>query len=304
MGNNIVVVGSSNTDMIVRASRIPKAGETILGGAFSSAAGGKGANQAVAAARAGGKVTFIARIGNDDLGKQSLKCFEQDSLNLEYIQKDETVPSGVALIMVDEDGANSIAVASGANANLTPQHIREAQYAIEDADILLMQLETPLETVVEAAKIAASARVKAILNPAPAQPLPDQLMKHIAIITPNESESQLLTGVSVFDENSAKQAAERLHEKGIETVVITLGAKGSYLSINSVRQIIPGFTVNVVDTTAAGDTFNGAFAVALAEGLPAEQAVRFANAAGALSVTREGAQPSIPYRKDIDTLWQ
>ncbi len=304
MNNKIVVVGSSNTDMILKSPRIPKPGETILGGVFTTAAGGKGANQAVAAARAGGNITFIARIGNDDLGRQSIKGFKKDGINIDYIKKDETAPSGVALIMVDEQGSNSIAVASGANANLIPDHIHEARNAIENSDILLMQLETPLETVVEAAKIAASVGVKTILNPAPAIPLPDHLLKNISIITPNEIEAEILTGISVRNTDSAMQATACLHEKGIETIIITLGAKGCYLSKDNIRKIIPGFSVKAIDTTAAGDTFNGAFAVALAEGLPIEEAVRFANAAGALSVTKEGAQPSIPYRKDIKAFLQ
>lgn len=298
----IVVVGSSNTDMIVKVPRIPRPGETILGGKFSTASGGKGANQAVAAARAGGAVTFVARVGDDMFGQQALHGFEADRINTQYVKTDPIEPSGVALIFVDESGENSIAVASGANARLSPSDVDEAAEAIRSADILLMQLETPLETVRRAAEIAQAAGVKVILNPAPAMPLDDELLANLTIITPNESEAELLTGVPVTDAASAEIAAKALLDRGVEVVIITLGSKGALLKTRELTKVIPGFKVKAIDATAAGDVFNGSLAVALAEGRPLEQAVRFANAAAAISVTRLGAQPSVPKRDEIERL--
>ncbi|MDZ7376465.1 MAG: ribokinase [candidate division KSB1 bacterium] len=298
----IVVVGSSNTDMIVKVPRIPKPGETILGGKFSTAAGGKGANQAVATARAGGEVTFIARVGDDMFGQQALRGFEADGINTRFVKTDPVEPSGVALIFVDESGENSIAVASGANARLSPGDVEEAAEAIRSADILLMQLETPLETVRRAAEIARGAGVKVILNPAPAMPLDDGLLANLTIITPNESEAELLTGVPVTDTATAETAAKALLDRGVEVVIITLGSKGALLKTREQSKVIPGFKVKAVDDTAAGDVFNGALAVALAEGKSLEQAVRFANAAAALSVTKLGAQPSVPLRSEIESM--
>jgi ribokinase len=296
---NIVVIGSSNTDMIIQVPRIPKPGETILGGKFSMAAGGKGANQAVAAARAGGDVTFISRVGQDMFGKKAIDGFNNDGINTEYIVFDPVAPSGVAEIFVADDGENSIAVASGANMNLTQQDISDAEKVIEAADTVLMQLEIPLETVETAAKIANQARNRVILNPAPAQPLPDTLLKSISLLTPNESEAELLTGIKVIDENSAHNAAKVLLEKGVQAIVVTLGDKGALLVSNEMSKIIPGYRVEAVDTTAAGDVFNGGLAVALSEGKTLYDAVTFANAAAALSVTALGAQPSAPGREEI-----
>ncbi len=298
----IVVVGSSNTDMIVKVPRIPRPGETILGGKFSTAAGGKGANQAVAAVRAGGQVTFIARVGDDMFGQQALRGFEADGIDVQYVKTDPSEPSGVALIFVDDKGENSIAVASGANACLSPQDVDEAATAIRSADILLMQLETPLATVQRAAEIARGSGVKVILNPAPAMPLDDALLANLTIITPNESEAELLTGVAVTDTASAEAAAKALLDRGIEVAIITLGSKGALLKTSKLTKVIPGFQVTAVDATAAGDVFNGSLAVALAEGKALEDAVRFANAAAALSVTKLGAQPSIPKREEIERL--
>ncbi len=298
----IVVVGSSNTDMIVKVPRIPKPGETILGGKFSTAAGGKGANQAVAAARAGGDVTFIARVGDDMFGQQAYSGFKEDQINVGYVKTDKVEPSGVALIFVDEKGENSIAVASGANAALSPEDVNEAAELIQSADILLMQLETPLETVRRAAEIAKEAGVKVILNPAPAMKLDDSFLSNLTIITPNESEAELLTGISVTDVESAERAAIALLERGLEVVIITLGSKGALIKTKEKKHLIAGFKVDAVDATAAGDVFNGSLAVAIAEGKSQEDAVRFANAAAALSVTKLGAQPSIPKRDEIERL--
>lgn len=297
---SIIVVGSSNTDMIIKLARIPRPGETILGGDFVTAAGGKGANQAVGAARAGGQVTFIARVGQDMLGKQAVAGFIKHGIYVDYVFRDPSAPSGVALIFVAKDGENSIAVAGGANAKLSPADVKKAKAAFAGASVLVMQLETPLETVQAAADLAAKAGVCVILNPAPAQPLPDKLLNRVSILTPNETEAELLTGIAVTDDASAALAAAKLRARGVQTVIITLGARGAHVATASGEQLVPGFKVKAVDTTAAGDVFNGALAVAMAEGKPLELAVRFANAAAAISVTRLGAQPSAPTRREIE----
>jgi len=298
----IVVVGSSNTDMIIKVPHIPKPGETILGGKFSTASGGKGANQTVAAARSGGDVTLIACLGKDMFGEKALQGFVEDGINVDNIKIDPKEPSGVAEIFVDENGENSIAVASGANLNLSPQDVRKIKGVIANSDILLMQLEIPVDTVRTAAKIARKNGVKVILNPAPAQKLEDDLLQNISIITPNEIEAEMLTGIKVNDNVSAKQAADILLKKGIETVIITLGQRGAFYVTSKASKLISGFQVKAVDATAAGDTFNGALAVALGESMPLKNAISFANAAAALSVTKLGAQPSAPKRDEIEKL--
>jgi len=300
MGKKIVVVGSSNTDMIIKVPHVPVPGETIIGGKFSIAAGGKGANQAVAAARAGGDVTFIARIGDDMFGQQAKDGFVKDNINVDHVLSDKDAPSGVALIFVGEDGQNSIAVASGANANLSPSDVQAASDAISTSDILIMQLETPLETVQKAASIASDNGVKVILNPAPARELSDDILRNISILTPNESEAELLTGINVETEKDAAAVADALMAKGIETVIITMGPKGAFVATADSKELVSGFSVKAVDATAAGDVFNGTLAVAIAEGKPLKKAVSFANAAAALSVTKLGAQPSAPTREEID----
>jgi ribokinase len=300
----IAVAGSSNTDMIIQVPRLPRPGETIIGGTFSMAAGGKGANQAVAAARAGGEVTLIARVGDDVFGAQAIEGFEKDGIDVRYIIKDKAAPSGVALIFVGDDGENSIGVASGANMCLMPDDIRSAKDELLSSNILVLQLESPLETVQKAAELASTAGIPVILNPAPARPLPDDLLEFISILTPNESEAELLTGVIVTDEASANEAAVRLRKHGIAVVIVTMGAEGAYVQSEMFTGMVPGFAVEPVDTTAAGDVFNGALAVALGENKSLPDAVRFANAAAALSVTRLGAQPSAPTRYEIDVLFQ
>jgi ribokinase len=298
--HSIVVVGSSNTDMVIQLDRIPRPGETILGGKFVMAAGGKGANQAVAAARAGGDVTLVARVGKDIFGDEALSGFEKDGICVEHIRRDKESPSGVALIFVAAGGENSIAVASGANSRLSPADVQKARKAISSASMLVMQLETPLATVQAAAEIAAKAEVPIILNPAPACPLPDDLLRLVSILTPNETEAELLTGVKVIDDASAQKAADCLLARGVKTVILTLGVRGALVAGGDFSGLVPGYKVEAVDTTAAGDVFNGALAVALAKQLPMAEAVRFANAAAAISVTRLGAQPSAPKRKEIE----
>ena len=297
---SVVVVGSSNTDMIIRLDRIPRPGETILGGEFVTAAGGKGANQAVGAARAGGRVTFVARIGRDMFGDRALAGFVKDRIDVSHVIRDRAAASGVALIFVAKDGENSIAVASGANASLGPADVKRAASAILGADVLVMQLETPLATVQVAADIAVKAGVRVILNPAPARGLPDRLLRRVSVLTPNETEAALLTGIEVADRSSAAKAAAKLRARGVGAVVITLGRRGAFVSEENGEGLVPGFKVKAVDTTAAGDVFNGALAVALGEGRALPDAVRFANAAAALSVTKLGAQPSAPRRREID----
>lgn len=296
----IVVIGSSNTDMIIKIDRIPARGETVIGGRFSTAPGGKGANQAVAAARAGGDVAFVARVGNDMFGQEALAGFINEGIDVTYVTTDTEAPSGIACIIVDENGENSIAVASGANASLSPGDIACAHDSITSADILIMQLEIPIETVVAAAKIAHENGVKVILNPAPAQALSEDILKTVSILTPNESETELLTGISIQTEDDARNATEVLLGRGVETVLVTLGANGVIVATGDQFDKIPAFKVNPVDTTAAGDVFNGALAVALAEGKELAGAVMFANAAAAISVTRLGAQPSAPTRREVD----
>lgn len=298
----IVVLGSSNTDLIVRVPHIPQPGETILGGKFVTAAGGKGANQAVAAARAGGEVTFVARVGDDRFGQEAVAGFIRDAIHVRHVRRERRCPSGVALIFVAANGQNSIAVAPGANARLTAADARRARAELERADVLVAQLEVPLAAVAEAVRLAARAGVPVILNPAPAAKLPPTLLRLVSVLTPNESEARLLTGVNVTDVASAARAARRLHSSGVQTVILTLGRRGAFLSRGRQQELVAGFRVKALDTTAAGDVFNGALAVALAERKSLSEAARFANAAAALSVTRLGAQPSAPTRSEIEQM--
>jgi ribokinase len=299
---SIVVIGSSNTDMIIRVPRIPRPGETLLGGEFFSAAGGKGANQAVGAARAGGHVKFIARVGSDMYGTHAIAGLRRDGIDVSAVSRDKTAASGAALIFVAGDGQNSIAVAGGANAKLSPTHVRKAAQQIRSAAWLVASLETPLDTIEAAAAIAVKAGAGVILNPAPARALPRSLLNLVSILTPNESEARLLTGITVNSEVSAAKACAKLHARGIPIVILTLGARGAFVSQPAGQARVPGFKVKAVDTTGAGDVFNGALSVALAEGIALLDAVRFANAAAALSVTKLGAQPSAPNRALIRKL--
>jgi ribokinase len=295
----ILVVGSSNTDMVVKSAHLPLPGETVLGGQFFTFAGGKGANQAVAAAKLGGDVTFLAKVGNDALGKAAVEGFKKEGINVSHIITDPDFHSGVALIMVEDSGENCISVASGANGKFTPLDIENAFELVEKASFVLVQLEIPLETVTALLDKAFAHGVPVILNPAPARPLSDKLISKLFIITPNETEAELLTGVKVTDEASAAKAAKILRGKGAKLAIITLGAKGAFLLSDQEEILIPSLAVNAVDTTAAGDTFNGALTVALAEGMEIKAAIRFANQAAAISVTRMGAQSSQPYRSEI-----
>lgn len=295
----ILVVGSSNTDMVIKTERLPVAGETILGGVFFMNPGGKGANQAVAAARLGGNVTFICKTGNDIFGKQSVQLFQQEGINTDYILSDPDHPSGVALITVDQHAENCIVVASGANATLSVSDLGNLEQLIDQAKIVLIQLEIPLATVIHVAQMAAAKGVKVVLNPAPACSLPDALLNHISVITPNRTEAEILSGIAVNDMESAKQAAQIIKGKGVETVIITLGREGALLLHNNEFTHTQAPVVKAIDTTAAGDVFNGAFTVALSENKSMRDAVTFACNASAISVTRLGAQSSAPSRNEI-----
>ncbi len=287
--------------MVVKADRLPAPGETILGGTFLMTAGGKGANQAVAAARLGGEVVFIVKVGDDIFGKQAVQSFNDEGIDTSHIITDPVNLSGVALITVDAKAENCIVVASGANANLTPGDLYTAEEKIKNASLILMQLEIPLETVEYVAGLAAENNVKLILNPAPACALSDELLSKVSIITPNQKETEMLTGMQIVDKESAERAAELLAEKGIETVIITLGVNGALVFHGSHFDWVAAPVVSAVDTTAAGDVFNGALAVAIAEGENLENAVMFANKAAALSVTKMGAQASAPTRQEVES---
>jgi len=299
---SITVVGSTNTDMVIKTTKLPLPGETILGGDFLMNPGGKGANQAVAAARLGGIVTLVAKTGDDLFGRQAKMLFQSENLNTGFVFSDPDSPSGIALITVDDHAENCIVVAPGANARLLKSDIDQAIEAILESEILLMQLEIPLETVIYATGIAFRAGKKVILNPAPAQQLPDELLKMLYLITPNETEAELLTGIPVIDSVSAERAAKVLLSKGVQVVVLTLGSKGALIVTESLCHLVPAIKVSAIDTTAAGDCFNGALAVALAEGSDLVNAITFANKAAALSVTKMGAQASAPFRHEIDSL--
>jgi ribokinase len=253
----------------------------------------------VAVARLGGNVTFVSKTGNDLFGRQSIEMYDEENINTDYIFSDPNLPSGVALIMVDNYGENCITVASGANGTLSPRDIDKAKSVIESADILLMQLEIPMDTVEYAAKLAHQKGIQVVLNPAPAAFLSNELLKCLYAIIPNKTEAEILSGIKVTDWESAKQAANIIAEKGVDVVVITLGSKGSLIKEGDKYCSVEADKVEAVDTTAAGDTFCGAFCVGISEGLSIEDAVRMANKAAAVTVTREGAQCSIPYRKEL-----
>ncbi|WP_034256356.1 ribokinase [Arenibacter latericius] len=301
--NKIIVIGSANTDMVVKATKLPLPGETVLGGTFYMNAGGKGANQAVAAARLGGNVSLVTKVGNDIFGKQTVEGLRKDGIKTDYVFTDNKSPSGTALIILNEEGENCIVVAPGANANLLPSDIEKVKQ-VSRAKIILMQLEIPMETIAFVVKNAKKTHQKVIINPAPAQKLDDELLKGLFLITPNETEAALLTGITVIDEETASQASKIFLDKGVENVIITLGKEGAYFENNNQHFKIPAPLVKVIDTTAAGDTFSGAIAVALTEKqdrstIEWEQVVKFAIVAASKSVTRLGAQVSIPYKKEI-----
>ncbi|GAK87410.1 ribokinase [Vibrio ponticus] len=298
--NKLVVLGSVNADHVLQVPSFPRPGETLHGRNYQVIPGGKGANQAVAAARLNADIGFIACVGDDVFGINIRQEFQADNIDISAVKMQPDCPTGIAMIQVADSGENSICISAEANDHLTATAIEQDIARIEQAEYLLMQLETPMCGIEKAAQVAKAAGTKVILNPAPARPLSEALLSNVDIITPNETEAEVLTGVAIRDEQSAQQAAEILHQKGIETVMITLGAKGVWLSQNRIGKTISGFRVQATDTTAAGDTFNGAFVTGLLEQMPIESAVKFAHAAAAISVTRFGAQTSIPQRKEVE----
>lgn len=291
---SILVIGSSNTDMVIRVPKLPQPGETVSGGDFQVFGGGKGANQSIAARRAGGKVQFIAAVGSDDLGKTAIDTFAAEGIDTTGIQIIGDSASGVAFIFVSEAGENCIGVAPGANTRLTPEALLDQQHAFDDAALLLMQLEIPIETVEAAIAMAATRDLPVILNPAPARQLSEQLLAGLYCITPNETEAEALTGISVNDEKSAMAAADLLLQRGVQNVVITMGSKGALLCNADGTHHQSAELVNVVDTTGAGDTFNGVFAAMIAKGRTLPDAVQTAVAAATISVQSAGAIDSIP----------
>lgn len=295
----IVVIGSANIDMVVRLAKLPGPGETVLGGGFYTAAGGKGANQAVAAARAGGLVAFVGRVGADAFGREVRQNLTRENIDTSALKSTPGTATGVALISVEPSGENAISVAPGANARLSPTDIDSARKVIEAAGFVLIQLEIPIETVLRAVETAAAAGAAVILNPAPASALPESVFSRLFMMTPNKTEAAALTGIEVAGESSARTAGRALLGRGCANVVVTLGKRGALLVSKSRAELFPAFAARAVDTTAAGDVFNGAMAAALAEGRTVEEAVVFANAAASISVTRSGAQPSCPYRAEV-----
>lgn len=300
MTKKLTVFGSINVDHIISVPYFARPGETLIGQHYQLAFGGKGANQAVAAARLGAQVNFIACIGNDDIGQAMKQYFAEQGINTEFILSQSNEKTGCAFIQVAENGENSIVISAGANAALDSASARGCEKAIAESSLLLLQLETPIGGIMTAIALAKKYGVKVMLNPAPACQLPDELLSQIDIITPNETETEILTGICVTNTQSAELAANCFHQKGIPLVLITLGKKGVYLSQNGKGSLIPGYHVNAIDTTAAGDTFNGALATMLLEDETISNAVDIAQAAAAISVTRKGAQPSIPTRQEVD----
>lgn len=302
MKNKIIVVGSSNTDMVIKADHLPKPGETVLGGDFIMNQGGKGANQAIAITRLGGQALFICNVGDDSFGKDAIKILQKEGVETNFVNGICGEHSGVALINVNSEGENTIVVASGANKTLSINDIKKAEIEMKEASIILMQLETPIDTLIYAAKMAKENGIKVILNPAPApkNALPDELLKNVDVLIPNITETEIITKIKICDNNSINKAMQKIISMGINAVIITMGAEGALAFEDGKLFHVPTCKVNAVDTTAAGDTFCGALCVAMAEGRNLKNAIRFANKASSISVTRMGAQISIPYAREIE----
>ncbi len=298
--SKIIVIGSSNTDMVVKTNKFPVPGETILGGEFFMFSGGKGANQAVAAARMGSEVTLICKTGNDIFGQRAIEEFKKEGIITRYIGTDFEKASGTALILVDEKGENEIVVAPGANETLTEPDIEAASNAIENAELVLLQLEIPVASVLYAAKKGFELGKKVILNPAPAQQLPEALFAYLYLITPNETEAEILTGIKVTDRKTAAAAAEKFLNMGVQNAIITMGAEGAFFKNKDFEMLIPAPKVNAVDTTAAGDVFNGVLAAGITSGKDWQVAISTACKAASISVTRMGAQASMPYLHEVN----
>ena len=300
----IVVLGGINMDVVANVQRMPEAGETVHGESFFMAGGGKGANQAVAAARLGAEVRMMGRVGDDDFGRTLLDALRSEGIDVSGVGRDAVNATGVAVIMVDASGQNCIAEIYGANRASDETQLEVAKRAMEDADALMLQLETPPEVSLEAARHARSIGVRVVWDPAPAAEMPQEGFRLADFLTPNETEAESLTGVRVIDEDSARQAAECLIAQGVGAAVITLGEKGVYAATENERYQVPPFEVDVVDSVAAGDAFAAGLAVALAEGRGLEDALRLGAAAGGLAVTKPGARDAMPYREEVDTLFE
>lgn len=298
--NKILVIGSSNMDLVVQVPRCPAAGETLFGSSFTTNYGGKGANQAVAVARIGSGVTFMTKLGNDTFGQQMRQHFSEEGMDLTHILTDAESPTGTALITVEDKGENRIIVVPGANARLTENDAESLSAEINSCRFVLTQLEIPLPTVLRVAEMTSAAGKQLILNPAPARPLPKSLLQKVFLITPNETEAKILTGIRVSDAESARRAALWFREKGVQQIVITMGSQGAFVFTDDFQGMVPSYKVKAIDTTAAGDVFNGALTVALSEGKTTADAARFGCVASALAVMRPGAQSSIPTRTEID----
>jgi len=300
--NKVTVVGSFMYDLVATAPRRPKTGETLIGDSFGMFLGGKGANQAIAASRAGAIVSMVGRLGNDLFGDQFLEKFSEEGINTDFVIQDTENGTGVGMPLIDASGDNSIVIIPQANMALSFENIDQAESSIADSDVLVLQCEVPMEANQRAAEIANKNDTLIILNPAPACEIPDALLSLVDIITPNESETEILTGMPTETDNQAIEAAHLLLSKGIETVILTLGSRGSFLLTKKMEKLIPAYSVEVVDTTAAGDAFCGALAASLAHGINIEKSVKIANAAGALAVTKLGAEPSLPSREEIQII--
>jgi ribokinase len=302
MTARITVVGSINIDLVIHTPRTPQPGETVFGTTFNTIPGGKGANQAVAAARLGGRVAIVGRVGNDQFGRPLLDNLAAAGVDARYVVQDDQVATGVALIVVDDTGQNTIVVASGANMRLSPGDVEKAAPTIAESDTLLVQLENPMESIMRAAQLAHARRVRVILNPAPAQPLPDGLLPLVDVLVPNQHEAALLSGLPVNQPDQAAAAARVLLERGARTVVITLAEQGALFASGGEVVHVPAFKITAVDTTAAGDAFIAGLALSLSEGHLLAEAVRRGNAAGALAAMQPGAQPSLPTRQALERL--
>jgi ribokinase len=300
--NKVTVVGSFMYDLVATASRRPKTGETLIGDSFGMFLGGKGANQAIAASRAGASVTMVGRLGNDLFGDQFLEKFSEEGIKTDFVIQDTENGTGVGMPLIDASGDNSIVIIPQANMALTVENIDKAESVIADSDVLVLQCEVPMEANKRAAEIANKNDTLVILNPAPACEIPDAILSLMDLLTPNETETEILTGMPTHSNEQAIEAAHNLLSKGIETVILTLGSRGSFLLTEKMGKRIPAYSVDVIDTTAAGDAYSGALAASLAQGTHIEEAVKIANAAGALAATKLGAEPSLPTKKAIDQL--